>query len=292
MKNKPYRAIFFDWDGTAVASRKAPVDTIVPLMSALLEKGVYLLIISGTTAENIAGGTLAQNFSACAQKRLYMGLARGAYNYGFNRGSATLLQSAVPSAEKLLCIHDAAYALHKMLLETYGLETDIVFSRPNYCKIDLLAKYDRGEALFRQQGEAEQVQAFLRQHGCAGGLCQVIEEGVKLGQEYGVPLKITTDAKYLEIGPTTKSDNVDYLLELLWDLEKIHPEECSFWGDEFSDVVQGVPGSDALMITEKSRAGDFYDVGYESTEIPKEVMHLGGGISAFHRFLREQVALQ
>ena len=48
---KAYRAILFDWDGTAVLSRDASVDEVVPLMRALLEKGVVLVVISGTFLE-------------------------------------------------------------------------------------------------------------------------------------------------------------------------------------------------------------------------------------------------
>ena len=35
-----YKAIFFDWDGTAVKSRKEPVDSVVELMKKLLSKDV------------------------------------------------------------------------------------------------------------------------------------------------------------------------------------------------------------------------------------------------------------
>ena len=44
-----YKAIFFDWDGTAVKSRKEPVDSVVELMKKLLSKDVKMIIISGTT---------------------------------------------------------------------------------------------------------------------------------------------------------------------------------------------------------------------------------------------------
>ena len=36
---KHYKAIFFDWDGTAVLSRKAPVEDAVNAMRPLLDKG-------------------------------------------------------------------------------------------------------------------------------------------------------------------------------------------------------------------------------------------------------------
>ena len=50
---KNYKAIFFDWDGTAVMSRKAPADDAVQAMRPLLQKGVKLAIISGTTIESL-----------------------------------------------------------------------------------------------------------------------------------------------------------------------------------------------------------------------------------------------
>ena len=65
MKNdKKYRAIFFDWDGTAVLSRKAPVEEAVAAMKPLLKQGIKLVIVSGTTMENIAGGEIGRDFTA------------------------------------------------------------------------------------------------------------------------------------------------------------------------------------------------------------------------------------
>ena len=55
---KKYKAIFFDWDGTAVLSRTAPVDEVVVPMKKLLAQGIRLVIVSGTTIENIAKGKL------------------------------------------------------------------------------------------------------------------------------------------------------------------------------------------------------------------------------------------
>ena len=67
---KNYKAIFFDWDGTAVMSRKAPVDEAVEAMKPLLQKGVKLAIISGTTIENIAGGKLESYFTQSKIKKI------------------------------------------------------------------------------------------------------------------------------------------------------------------------------------------------------------------------------
>ena len=75
---KHYKAIFFDWDGTAVLSRKAPVEDAVNAMRPLLDKGVKLCIVSGTTYENIAGGKLHSYFTPKQLENLYLGLGRGA----------------------------------------------------------------------------------------------------------------------------------------------------------------------------------------------------------------------
>ena len=40
------RAIFFDWDGTAVYSRKAPADAALSAMKPLLAQGIKLVIVS------------------------------------------------------------------------------------------------------------------------------------------------------------------------------------------------------------------------------------------------------
>ena len=40
---KKYKAIFFDWDGTAVVSRKASADQVAKPMKRLLAEGVKLV---------------------------------------------------------------------------------------------------------------------------------------------------------------------------------------------------------------------------------------------------------
>ena len=40
---KKYKAVFFDWDGTAVTSRTAPAEAAVSAMRPLLEKAGILV---------------------------------------------------------------------------------------------------------------------------------------------------------------------------------------------------------------------------------------------------------
>ena len=280
---KQYKAIFFDWDGTAVLSRKAPVEDAVNAMRPLLEKGVKLAIISGTTYENIAGGKLESYFTPTQLQNLFLGLGRGAYDYGFDaEGKPVVLNNRVPDAKGILAIHDACYKIHRVLLERYGMNTDIVFSRPNYCKIDMMPDNNRGENLFLQEGEAAKLQRILTSHGI-----ESIETLIKIAESFGtdnMPLRATTDAKYLEVGPTGKSDNANALFERFG----FDAEECCFWGDEFIGVTDSIFGSDAGMLTEKTCKGDFFDVSNLEGVRPQQVNQLGGGILTFLDFLRNQ----
>lgn len=285
---KKYRGIFFDWDGTAVISRKAPAEEAAAAMKGLLAQGVKLVIVSGTTYENIAGGKLETYFTEGELDHLYLGLGRGAYNYRFEKGKPVVFADRIPDREGTLRIHDAAYGIHRELLAAHGLETDIVFCRPNYCKIDLMAGSDRGDRLFMQESEIDLLKAILNAHGIKGGLGELLEIARKAGQNCGIGIKATCDAKYLEAGISDKSDNADTILDELEKRFQIKGEECCFWGDEFVGLEEGIYGSDSFMITEKTKNGDFYDVSSVNGRRPENVQQIGGGVERFLNFLKEQ----
>lgn len=287
---KKYKAIFFDWDGTAVLSRKAPVDAAVEVMKPLLQKGVKLAIVSGTTMENIAQGKMEELFSVDELQNLYLGLGRGAYNYAFDaQGKAYIFHSEIPSKKKLLDIHRICFDIHVTLLEKYDLKTDIVFTRPNYCKIDLMVEQQRGDNLFMQGSEIEQLRNSLTEHGITGGLQQLLDISMEIGETYGLCVKPTCDAKYLEVGISDKSDNVNTILSKLQQEFGIQAEECSFWGDEFVGAEPGIFGSDSFMRTNLTEKGDFFDVSQVPGQRPQGVQVLGGGIERFLEFLQIQV---
>ena len=99
----------------------------------------------------------------------------------------------------------------------------------------------------------------------------------------------TCDAKYLEVGISSKSSNVDAILDCLYKEGGIRAEECSFWGDEYVGIEDGIYGSDSFMRTEKTAPGDFFDVSELPGERPMGVERVGGGVEAFLEFLRRQV---
>ena len=283
------KAIFFDWDGTAVKSRKAPVEEVVTLMKQLLVRGVKLIIISGTTYEKIADGKIHQYFTVEELENLYLGLGRGAHNYSFENGNPVLHEEFLPDRDENLKIHECVFQLHQYLLREYGLDSDIIFTRPNYCKLDLMVNHDRNDSLFLQEGEIEMLQQILKVHGICEGIRGLMKLAEQMGKEKGVHLKATTDAKYLEIGLTTKSDNVDYFVDQVLKPENISITECSFWGDEFMYLDDGILGSDAYMMTEKTKQGSFNDVSELRGSLPEGVNSLGGGTKRFLTFLKNEI---
>lgn len=286
---KQYKAIFFDWDGTAVLSRKAPTDQVALLMKKLLQKGVCLSVISGTTIENIGGGTLHEAFTPEEQKNLFYGLGRGAYNYHFTgKGQPEIFLSMVPDRDTMVKVHRACYEVHERLFKDYGFPTDVVFSRPNYCKIDLMVENQRGDHLFFQDNELDCLKNSLRGHGITTGLSGLLDLAVSAGERQQIKLSATTDAKYLEAGLSSKSDNVNAILSLLKDTRQILPEECCFWGDEYVGMDEELFGSDSFMITDSSLAGDFFDVSDSKGKRPDIVRKLGGGVDTFLKFLEDQ----
>lgn len=289
MKNyKKYKAIFFDWDGTAVLSRKAPVEEAVRAMKPLLRQGIKLVIVSGTTMENIAGGEIGRYFAVQELDHLYLGLGRGAFNYAFREGKPYVFRDMLPDAERLEKIHRICFEVHVELKRRYDFDTDIVFSRPNYCKIDLMPEALRGDNLFMQENELEILKESFRRHGITEGLKGLTELAVYIGREHGMTVKPTCDAKYLEVGISSKSDNVDAIFEKIEEDMGLKAQECAFWGDEFVGAEEGLYGSDSFMITEKTKGGDFFDVSDIGGERPVEVMKSGGGVERFLDFLRDQ----
>lgn len=285
---KKYKAIFFDWDGTAVMSRRAPVEEAVAAMAPLLDNGVKLAIVSGTTIENIAGGKIEEYFTEKQLDNLYLGLGRGAYNYEFVNGKPHIFADVIPDMKTMCDIHRICFDIHLELKEKYDFDTDIVFTRPNYCKIDLMVNNQRGDNLFMQENELDMLKSSLKEHGIEGGLQSLIDLSNEVAARYNIKVAPTCDAKYLEVGLSSKSDNADTIYKYINSKEPIAVEECSFWGDEYVGIEPGIFGSDSFMCTALTKDGDFFDVSVVPGERPEGVQELGGGIKTFLDFLRDQ----
>ncbi|MDR0197772.1 MAG: HAD family hydrolase [Oscillospiraceae bacterium] len=289
---RKYEVIFFDWDGTAVLSRAQPANEVIGAMFPLLMKGVKLAVISGTSYMNIAGGKLAESFPPPLRANLYLGLGRGANNYNYDeKGDVVAMDGILPDKRTLSALHRTCFQLHEHMFEQYGYNTDIVFSRDNYCKIDLEPGIKRGDRLYFSGGELDLLNARLRKHGYFSGIKGLFDLAVFIGEQNELAVKPTTDAKFLEIGLGTKSDNVDVIMEHLEGERGVDAADCCFWGDEYLEMGKGIFGSDAFMITDKTFNCDFFDVSDAQGKRPRQVKKLGGGVNRFLSFLQEQSEL-
>ena len=70
----------------------------------------------------------------------------------------------------------------------------------------------RGDQLFLQENELLLLKESLKRHGIEGGLSTLLEMAKTIGASYGITVAPTCDAKYLEVGLSSKSDNVDTIL--------------------------------------------------------------------------------
>ena len=292
---RKYKMIFFNWDGTAVTSRIAPVDAAAEAMAPLLASGVKLAIISDASFNKIDNGKLAGRFDPEHRSNLFFGLDRGAHNFRFDMDGKPVRFSGIMAGQKdSFALHKVCFDFHIKLLRDYGLNTDIVFCRDNFCKIDVGADILRSgnqhlnsNSQFFINCRMERVNAHLASHGYAGGLSGLITMAKAMGREYGLSLKATTDAKYIELGFGTKSDSVDAIFSHIESASGACPD-CCFWGGEYLKMDDGLYGSDAYMITDKTKDFEFFDVSDADGERPEQVLHLGGGVERFLWFLRKQ----
>ena len=129
----------------------------------------------------------------------------------------------------------------------------------------------------------------MKAHGIEGGLQALMDLSLEVGEKYGVKVAPTCDAKYLEVGISSKSNNANTIFKKLQEVDAdLKAADCSFWGDEYVGIEEGIFGSDSFMYTETTKGGDFFDVSNVTGERPEKVKVLGGGVEAFLKFLKEQ----
>ncbi|MCA9383401.1 HAD family hydrolase [Candidatus Dojkabacteria bacterium] len=286
---KKYKAIFFDWDGTAVLSRTEDAKKVVGLINKHLERNTPIFIISGTNYQ-VLENQIFKYISLNHLNSLYFGTDRGAFCYGFEDGKRIELVNNVPDNKVMADIHEVAFKLHRLLFEKYNYNTNIVFTRPNYCKLDLLVEIDRGSHKYISSSEIDILENIFKEHKIPYSLAEIIDLTKEIAQKDGLELQITSDAKYLEIGPSTKSDNINYFFSSVLKEKNINPAECAVWGDEFVYISEGLKGSDAHMITDITKDADFFDVSSYELPRPENVKNIGGGVETFINFLEEQLS--
>lgn len=283
-----FRAILFDWDGTAVVDREEDATALIGIVEALLRLDVWAAVVTGTNFGNI-DRQLCRHIAPAWRRRLLVCVNRGSEVYGFDRqgtSSRRYLRVATPAEEQALTA--TADAVRDQLVARTGLEIRVVYDRLNRRKIDLIPLPAWADPPKARLGELlAAVEGRLRGAGLPGGLGEAVTLAERLAREHGLPdARCTTDVKHIEIGLTDKSDAMAWLRRELLAPEGIVWRDVLIGGDEFGPIA-GFAGSDDLL-----RGNDeavVVSVGPEPNGVPSGVIHLGGGPIQFRTLLADQV---
>jgi trehalose/maltose hydrolase-like predicted phosphorylase/hydroxymethylpyrimidine pyrophosphatase-like HAD family hydrolase len=279
-----FEAAAFDWDGTAVTDRKADASELRELFGQLLEAGFDLAVITGTNIDNVDGQLqLRPN----GPGRIIVGCNRGSEVYELTSVGPVPLERRVASAAEDEML-DRAAELARERLGAKGLTVSIVSDRLNRRKIDLipLAEWaDPPKAELPKLLAA--VEARLVKAEIAG-LPEAVELVHACGLEAGRPdPRVTSDAKFAEIGLTDKTDSARYAISWL-SRRGVRPEQVLIGGDEFGPLGN-VPGSDSLMLVPEAAGAVCFSVGPEPEGTPDGVLNLGRGPELFAGILADQL---
>ena len=283
--DRRFRAIVFDWDGTAVPDRRADASRLRRLVEELCHAGVELAVITGTNVDNVDGQLRAR---PAGPGHLHLGVNRGSETFRADAGGLHLVERRVATPAEDAALAAAAEQTVAELARR-GLDADLVSQRLNRRKIDLIpiAEWaDPPKARITELLEA--VEARLAAAGLSG-LAEAIELARSKSARAGLAdPRVTSDAKHIEIGLTDKSDAAQRLVGELRE-RGISPSDMLIVGDEFGQLG-GLVGSDSLLLVPQAAQATAVSVGAEPGGTPPAVLHLGGGPDRFLALLEDQLA--
>lgn len=270
---RPFRAVVFDWDGTAVADRAADTARVRARLAALVGEGVHVVVVTGTSFENV-DRQLTRDLPADARSGIVLCTDRGSTLWGFEvDGRARQLAARRSTPEE-----DAALdAVADRIVAELGprLGATVIRDRVNRRKVDLLPAWPNPPKA-RIAELIDAVERRLHEAGVAGGLAEALGVAERAVAGLFPGARITTDAKHLEIGLTDKADAVACALS---HLPVVDRGDVLLLGDELGPLGDR-PGSDARMLGAKPGAV-VVSVGVEPGGVPPEVIHVPGGPEAF-----------
>jgi len=292
LREKIYEIIIFDWDGTAVPDRHAPIGALKTGLEDLLKEGGLCAIVTGTNLDNILKQGIA-DLSPLAKHGLHICTNRGSEVFNFDsKGQPQLVFRRIATPEEDRALDNAVVELQK-LIEKEGMQTDIVFNRLNRRKLDLIPVQEWShpkKAQFRELLEA--VESRMALAGFQGGISHLMKVAEEIAHAAGLKsAKITSDVKHIEIGLTDKSDAAEWITKSVITPANIPHSKVSVWGDELGSFGS-LPGSDALMRIPELHDASFFSVGIEPDGVPAWVNHLKGGPPRFTEFLLQQAHLR
>ncbi|MEW5866445.1 MAG: hypothetical protein AB1774_06235 [Bacillota bacterium] len=288
---RAFRIIAFDWDGTAVPSRRHPADEVIARVNPLLRADIRCVVITGTNFPNI-DSQFTSRLDPHSRRHVYVCANRGSEVFGFDEaGETVVLHRREATPEENRAMDEVATGARDELRERYGLVTEVIFNRLNRRKLDLIPVpewADPPKEMIARLLEAVEVR--LASAGVPDGIKGVIKMVEARSRATGFDFRITTDVKHVEVGLTDKRDSVVYIMHNIAAPAGIRPCEVLFLGDEFGPVG-GFEGSDSKMIVACAEGAVFASVGAEPGGVPEGVIRYGRGAPGFLEILDCQLAL-
>lgn len=260
------RFIVFDWDGTAVANRKPDsARHLIDPLGQVIEHGVRPYIVTGTKHDWIA--TQLRGLSPDLSPHVIVCCNRGSEVFRLGPDGAVLLHRRTITEREQQALTTIGASLVRTLTEA-GHHVPLITNRLNRIKIDLLPDWTDPP---KRQIETV-VNLVNTQYRDFDGLEGLLKAALRLVTDVAPDLRVTTDAKHIEIGITDKSHSMTWILA---DVSKHGgtAADIVIVGDEFSPLG-GIEGSDAKTAMPGATV---YSVGREPNGVPAGITHVGGG---------------
>jgi trehalose/maltose hydrolase-like predicted phosphorylase len=279
-----FEACVADWDGTLVPDRAADASRVRTVVEGLCAEGFDVVVITGTHIENVDGQLRAR---PTGPGRLVFCVNRGSEVFECGKAGPALVFRREATADENAQL-DRAAALTVERLAARGLSASIVAQRLNRRKIDIIPLPEWADPPKAQIADLlAAVEARLHVAGI-GSVAEVVAIAQSAAVEAGLAhARISSDAKYVEIGLTDKADAARWTFADLWS-HGIAPADVLVAGDEFG-MLGGVPGSDSLILVAESRGCVAVTVGAEPFGAPPSVLPLPGGPDRILDVLEEQL---
>ncbi len=290
---RPFAVVVFDWDGTAVADRRADASALRERLLALAAaQAVTLVVVTGTHIGNVLG-QLDLAAAPVPSRRLFIATNRGSEVFEVGPdGAATRIWRRVATPDEDARLDAAAAQVQATLQARTGLEVAVIADRMNRRKIDLIpgpAWHDPPKARIAELLAA--VRERFARAGRPDGLAEALACAREAARAAGLPdARVTSDVKHVEIGLTDKGDTMAWVMAHLAPALGVPAEDLLVVGDEFGEVA-GEPGSDALLMIPAAGRATFVSVGAEPGGVPPGVIGLPGGPVAFLHLLAWQAGL-
>jgi trehalose/maltose hydrolase-like predicted phosphorylase len=282
-----FEALIFDWDSTGVLERHADAPAVRGTIEAMCSLGLDVAVVSSKNLANIE-----DQFDPRPRGpgELHLLLNSGSEVFRVGATGPALLERRSATDDEDVAL-DLAVARTIELLGERGLYTRILSRGLNRREIDLSPGARRADPPnARTAARLEGAEARLRKHGL-DGLSAPIALAEAAARAAGLKdVRLTSDAKHLEMGLTDKSDSARWWIAHLWE-RGIWPEQLLIVGGELGPLG-GLAGSDSKLLIAQASGATVASVGIEPAGLPTGVIALGGGPAQLVRLLRTQLRLR